>query len=342
MRFCRPVEWTAIALVALASGTSIAQPGSGGWAKGKASDAPGGGPWAKSGTPGWRGAAWPRLIPVRRIGSDDQVITGSGDPADVYYPEPLPGKRSAHIDRYPLVVFLQGALVDKEYYTQYALELARYGFVVVVPNHISSILGGSGYFAEMKVITDVLEHMRLEDASPDSPVYQIVDTSRMGLGGHSFGGATALFAIAGICTFPFCRPSEGYQIPPEVKAAALSGTNSQSFTVDTTGTPVALISGDEERSIDDAMRTYQTLALPRAFVTVHGTNHFGLNDISEPPGAQTDRGEPEQIIPQSLTATRFARWAGLFLRAHMLHDPIAWRIVYRSGGDENVTVVGEP
>jgi len=49
--------------------------------------------------------------------------------ADVYFP-----KASAADDAFPIVVFLQGANVDKSDYSGFGTELARFGFVVVIPN----------------------------------------------------------------------------------------------------------------------------------------------------------------------------------------------------------------
>jgi len=61
------------------------------------------------------------------------TISANKDVADIYYPKPSDlnsGKYSGTI-----VLLLQGALVDKSFYSDYASLVARYGFVVVVPNH---------------------------------------------------------------------------------------------------------------------------------------------------------------------------------------------------------------
>lgn len=275
-----------------------------------------------------------------QIRSYSALITASGDPADIYYPK-LPAKRRhAFTDRFPVVIMLQGALVGKEFYSQFALNVARYGFVVVVPNHRSALLN-TNLFTEMNVITDALAFMREEDSSQTSPVRNIADTSRLGLTGHSFGGATALFAIGNYCVFPFCNSAEGFQRPPELQAAALSGTHAPDLNFATDGIAVALLGGSEEANMLRIEATYANLPAPKALISITGANHFGMNDINRPPGAQINPEDPEQSIPQAITALRFADWAGLFLSAHIHRDRSAWRKIYRSGGAQGVSVQGE-
>ena len=238
---------------------------------------------------------------------------------------------------FPLVIFLQGALVDKKYYSRFAQELASHGFVVAVPNHPRSSFGGDLY-TEMQVILDVLEHERSEGRRPGSPLFDIVDTNRVGLGGHSFGAATGLFAIANFCTFPFCEPEKGFILPAEIKAAALVAGNSGTLDLDTSLVPTALLIGDLDTGFAATQATYETLELPRALIEVSGANHFGLNDIEQPPGSQERPGEASQTIPQAITATRFAYWSAVFMRAHLLRDRLAWKAIYESGGDATTRV----
>jgi len=279
------------------------------------------------------------LIPTELIDSVAQAIAASGDPADLYYPNPSNHNPAASKGFAP-VILLQGAQVDKQYYSQYAQELARYGFVVIVPNHVSSIFG-SGLFAEMNVITDSLAHVYAETQDPESPLYGIVDTTRAGLTGHSFGSAAALFALANFCTFPFCAPEEGFQLPAEIKAAALVAGNAGSIVLDTQGVPIALLIGDLDTGLATSKATYETLQPPRAFIEVHGANHYGLNDVAQPPDAAVREGEASQTIPQAITASRLAQWSGLFLRAHLYKDQKAWRRIFRSDGDDYVTVTSQ-
>jgi dienelactone hydrolase len=149
----------------------------------------------------------PILFPVGDIGSiKDLVLVPErpGDEADVYFPDV-----SAADDAFPIVAVLQGAGVDKEFYSGFGTQLARFGFVVVIPNHFV-VFGPPGSprvpFPDEFVILDVLAQMKVEDQNSGSDLYRIVDTDRMGLAGHSAGGAASLFAIDRSCQFPFCGP----------------------------------------------------------------------------------------------------------------------------------------
>ncbi len=112
------------------------------------------------------------------------------DLADVYAPRILPGQRDQLADTFPIITILQGANVDKANYAGLGRALARRGFVVAIPNHVQAIPGTdvTGLFAEVHVVTEVLAQLAAEDADRRSWLYRIVDTERMGLIGHSFGG----------------------------------------------------------------------------------------------------------------------------------------------------------
>ena len=283
----------------------------------------------------------PKVFAARRIRAMGTELGSSGEQADVYYPAVPRGLTDLFNDRFPVVVLLQGARVDKAYYSQYALGVARHGFVVVVPNHRSPLMGGDDLFAGFSVIDAALDQMRSEDVNPASPLYKIVDTSQLGLSGHSFGGAAGLFAIGGICTFPFCDPASGWSRPPELRAAALVSAHVNAVNIDSTGIPTAIITGTYERNKDLHEISYGNLEQPKALVTVKNVNHFGVCDISEPPGASTRPDETRQTIPQSISAMDYGRWAGLFLRAHIHNDARALELIYESGGNADVTVEAE-
>jgi hypothetical protein len=91
-------------------------------------------------------------------------------------------------------------------------------------------------------------------------------------------------------------------------------------------------------NIREFRATYDTLEYPRAMIKIHGANHFGLADISEPPGANLDPEEEEQTIPQSITATRFAYWTGQFLRTNLFYDWQAWWQINGTNNDTFVTI----
>ena len=69
------------------------------------------------------------LFPTYKIDSFTLVLERRSDLADVYYP-----KVNAADDAFPIVAVLQGAGVDKGFYSGFGRQLARFGFVVVIPS----------------------------------------------------------------------------------------------------------------------------------------------------------------------------------------------------------------
>ena len=83
---------------------------------------------------------------------------------------------------------------------------------------------------------DVLAQMTVEDEKESSPLFGIVDITRMGLAGHSAGGAASLFAIDGSCQFPFCGPPNSpfplpFLLPDAVRAGAFYDVISRNRTI---------------------------------------------------------------------------------------------------------------
>lgn len=273
------------------------------------------------------------------------TIAADGDPADVYYPV-LP---SATADQLPIALMLQGALVDKADYSNYAEEVASYGFVVVVPNNERTAIGPdgqpvTGLLADEQQVNDVLNQMKAEDADAGSPIFEIVDTETLGLLGHSFGGYVGLAAIQGICDPRVC--SGGYTRPTELKAGIFYGTNFQNPigtfpAINNEDIPVGLVTGtlDGVAVFDEAISTYVKVEdVPKALIAVEGANHYGITN------EDSLTRDPNRPTLDQVTATEtIGRWSGLFLRAHLLDDRAAWDYVYDTGSDldPNVNVIDQ-
>lgn len=275
----------------------------------------------------------------------ETVISTNNDPADIYFPNPSDLDTGNY--SFPVALLLQGAFVDKSFYSQYASLVARYGFIVVVPNHERSVFGFSGLIAETSQIDAVLSQITQENTNPNSPIEGIVDTEKLGLLGHSFGGAVGLSAIANQCLFPFCEGS--FQRPEELKAGAFFGTNlrdanDEFIPIANSGIGVALLQGSRDGVALPfrAEATYNNIQNPpKALITVSGANHFGITNVNNPPVAQPDLSNP--TLPQDVAIETIARWSGLFLRANMLGDRDAYNYVFNTGdaSDPNVTVQSE-
>jgi dienelactone hydrolase len=274
-------------------------------------------------------------------------IAADGDPADVYYP----AVSTSTADQLPIALMLQGALVDKADYSNYAEEVASYGFVVVVPNTERTLTAPdgqtvTGLFSEQGQVNDVLDQMKVEDADPASPIFEIADTETLGLLGHSFGGAVGLGAtqeeicIPGIC-------SEDYTIPPELQAGIFYGTNfrdqqtEEFLQINNEDIPVGLIAGtlDSVTTFGEVASTYDQIQdSPKALIAIEGTNHYGITN------ADNLTREPNRPTLDQATATdAIGSWSGLFLRSHLLNDQDAFDYVYNTGGDldPNVSVISQ-
>ncbi|MEG4501705.1 hypothetical protein QUB05_31745 [Microcoleus sp. F10-C6] len=100
-----------------------------------------------------------------------------------------------------MALLLQGALLDKSFYSDCASLVARYGFVVVVPNNLRpspfNPTSPPNLVSETSQIAAVLSLMAIENIQPRSPIAFVVDTQRFSLLGHSallIHGMNHLFA----------------------------------------------------------------------------------------------------------------------------------------------------
>ncbi|MGW0808662.1 hypothetical protein [Nonomuraea sp. NPDC002799] len=265
------------------------------------------------------------------------ATTIGADPAAVYLP---PGRTAL-----PVALLLQGGNVPKESYGRFARTVAGFGFAVAVPDHRRSVGPVSGLFPESAQIDAAVRWAAAENVRAGSPLAGRLDAGRLVLLGHSFGAAAGLFAIGGSCVPPFCF-GPVYQRPAALKAAAFYGAATASqggpaVPVANAGVPVALVQGDADgANLPAAARaTYDGLTSPpKAYVTVHGANHYGLTDTQTPPGATPDASP--QTVAQDASVDTAARWSALFLRAS-LGDALAAAYVYGFGdaSDDGVTVV---
>lgn len=71
---------------------------------------------------------------------------------------------------------LQGALVDKGDYANFASIVASYGFAIVVPNHFRTLtdpgtgVSFPGFFPQQEQVASVLAFMEAENESSTSPL----------------------------------------------------------------------------------------------------------------------------------------------------------------------------
>ncbi|OUL27081.1 alpha/beta hydrolase [Nostoc sp. RF31YmG] len=281
------------------------------------------------------------------VDSYSTKISTNNDLADIYFPKSLGnkiGKRS-----FPIALLLQGANVDKSNYSNFSRIVASYGFVVVVPNHQANLPKiGTGLFADTSQIEAVLAQMKLENKNPNSPVANIINTEKLGLLGHSLGGAVGLSAIANLCLPFLCQGS--FSRPKELLAGAFFGANLRNQTtqkfipINNSNIKVALLQG----TIDSialpfrAQATYEQIQNPpKTLISILGANHYGITNTNNPTGARVDKNMP--ILDQNASIETIGRWSGLFLRATILNDKVALNYIYSMGDslDANVNAISQ-
>ena len=275
------------------------------------------------------------------------------DPADIYFPIRL--DTNSHRDLLPVALLFQGANVDKSNYSLFANILARYGFIVVVPNHLRKFppipgLGQDILLPEQHQIINVLEQMKGENSDISSPLFDSINLDKLVLIGHSMGGLVGLNAIQDRCNPPLCFGS--FSRPPALVGGVFYGTNLKGHfrmrihSIANDGIPTALIQGslDTESAPKDAEATYQQIQdSPKALFTIVGANHYGItntNNPVNPPGLapiQADSIAP--TLDQEKTIETVARWSALFLRAHVMSDRGALDYLHRPVTHEYETVL---
>ncbi|MCU0661072.1 MAG: alpha/beta hydrolase [Myxococcota bacterium] len=262
----------------------------------------------------------------------------NGDVTDFYYPTPRDGAL------HPLALLLQGAKVDKQYYSSFAKNLARYGFVVAIPNHKGIPL--MGWTPMQSQIDDMLSYLKGSLASSSLPFKTRVDTAKMAILGHSFGGQAVAYAASNLCRMPTCV-GFSYRLPSEVKAAILLGVSLELPLIgggipnQDNLVPVAFLQGgvDGKSKPTGTLATYNKVQNPpKVYVEIAGANHYNVCNVNNPSGADKDKNAPS--LSQSVSIETNARWSGLFLRAHLLEDAEAYEYIYADGDalDARVTV----
>ena len=278
----------------------------------------------------------------------ERVSTNDGsDETDFYYPIVKDNKRKQ--DAFPLVVFLQGGLVDKSLYSNYAKLLAAEGYVVVIPNHLTQMdpFAPPRLFASQWTANDVLADVEVRDQDPDSPLYHIVNTDRAGISGHSNGGAAAMFVTAdSTCQPPFCF-GPYYTKPDAFQAAAVLGTHTvpiygpppmngplEPLDVDNV-IPLVILQG----SLDDMEHVCATWPLiedEKDLVVLEGVNHWGVTNIQNPPTNTPD--EYEQTVSQAWSNRKLAKWTAVVFDAYLKDRRGALLKLERNKSERGVTL----
>jgi hypothetical protein len=288
--------------------------------------------------PGPHDVSHPRFASA---GMYSATVPSTTDPIDIYYPNP--GDLTTGNYHFPVIVMIQGANVDKANYAMFASLVARYGFIVAVPNHSRTVVVVSGLYAEPTSVIAAFSFIGSENGRQGAPIAQVADLTKLGVLGHSFGSVVGLDLIAQTCTSPACPGS--FSSPSALRAGVFYGASLRPLfggpisPTDNRGLGTMLVQGtvDGLNKPVDAKDTYDSLTkTPRAYVTVTGANHYGIADSNAPQGAMADSST--QTMPQATSIETIGRWTAVFLLATIDSDPDAHSYVVTGNADPNVTV----
>lgn len=167
-------------------------------------------------------------------------------------------------ERYPVIIWGNGACVPPEGYGGPLRYAASHGFIVVAPN--------SRWVNDSTPLLRSLDFIVTANGDPESPYYQRIDTTRVGVMGHAQGGIGASAAAS----------------DPRIQAVILFNS------VDFVEKPYLAITGDLDIGgpTVDALQTTVSEAPKAAFLFYH----MVPSSMSSFPGHLTLITEPERVV----------------------------------------------
>ena len=134
-----------------------------------------------------------RLYDVSVESGTRQAVTGARVAYDLFIPCPavdLPGPP------FPAVVLTHGFARDRTFHRNNALYMAQRGIAVLTPDMVSLLGGAASQSANIAILSDHVRWLTERSTAPGDPLAGILDARRIGLAGHSAGGAASFEAAA--------------------------------------------------------------------------------------------------------------------------------------------------
>jgi len=130
----------------------------------------------------------------------------------IYYPSYIEGS-GAQIDTtnapYPIIAFGHGFAMQNNYYISLFKHLSSYGYIVIAPQFPD--------VSHIQLANDLLfcvNYIKLQNINTSSIFYRLVDTTKVGLSGHSMGGGASLLASAIDSTIDVVAPLAAAETNP--------------------------------------------------------------------------------------------------------------------------------
>jgi dienelactone hydrolase len=132
-----------------------------------------------------------RLYEVSVESDTRPAPTGARVAYDVFIPRPaadLPGPP------FPAVILTHGFARDRTFHRDNALYMAQRGIVVLTPDMVSLLGGDASQSANIAILSDHVRWLAERSTAAGDPLAGILDARRIGLAGHSAGGAVSFEA----------------------------------------------------------------------------------------------------------------------------------------------------
>jgi predicted dienelactone hydrolase len=186
---------------------------------------------------------------------------------------------------YPLVVFSHGAYGIRFQSVFYTIPLASHGYVVASMDHtgntIYDLLAEDGYNIDDMILSALdrpydtvmtIAHMTWRVTVKGDPFFGVIDTTRIGLSGHSFGGFTSVLV-------PF--------IDPRIKAVvahspATSMLGALGYDIKKFPVPILIQGGKLDKTLKpdtEIYPAYEKLPSPKHMFMLETGGHFTFSDI---------------------------------------------------------------
>lgn len=249
----------------------------------------------------------------------------------------------------PIVVLFPGGNVHGSFYSRYASQIAAAGYVVYVPNRCTIFFTQWFLKPSSAAGNEVYVLAKSQNSDSTSPLFGRLDTEKMGYLGHSLGGVTALYALNGICQFPFCDSGSAYL--SQVKVAVLYGAgltdqlDSSKILLDSSGkaTPVGYLQGSLDSAFPpkDGQTSYANYKSSKYLVAFEGANHYNITDVNAPFGANPEKNT--SALSQDAGITSIAQITVLFLNGYLKASQADLiKLITNVTGVSGVTVTSSP
>ncbi len=275
---------------------------------------------------------------VDRINAD---LPNAGN-VEIYYP------RGTSVGL-PVVVMFPGGNVHGSFYSRYASRIAAEGYVVYVPNRCTIFFTQWFLKPSSAAGNEVYAFAKSQNMDSSSPLFGRLDPEKIAYLGHSLGGVTALYALNGICQFPFC--DSGSALLSQVKVAVLYGAgltdqlDSSKIILDSSGkaVPVGYLYGSLDSAFPpkDVQTSYANYKASKYLVEFEGANHYNITDVNAPFGANPEKST--SVLSQDAGITSIAQITVLFLNGYIkTNQADLFKLIRNATGVTGVTVTSSP